>query len=300
MSIDMGDPGVSGFGGYANQGNSGPQIGQSNPNEAPSAPQSASPTGAQASSVSAEPPAANGGDTAQSAHVGAPADADGHDHAEASAEPSFNYDQVPDFETSASGCFNRAAQIAQSLNHTNLSSDHLMLALTMDPNARRLLERVGDINQLREAAMRRVSKMHSRLSRSADDQPLSPTSDLSDIAKRAREMAAEREQSVAISDLVAAFPRADGRLSYGSTDSSQAMALMVKIEQGLVPRVAEAMTRIESAVREAMQRQHQWSIPFCRTSTTGSRWRWSKGSANSWMRSAGRFAMRQTRRSLPS
>jgi ATP-dependent Clp protease ATP-binding subunit ClpA len=156
---------------------------------------------------------------------------------------------VPRFEDSASDCFNRASQIARSLNHINLSADHLMLALTMDPNARRLLERVGDVVQLREAATQRLGRMNSRFSRTSGEQALSPTSDLADIGKKARETAAEREQLVAISDLINAFPKANGRLTYVSGEDSRAVALIESIEKGLVPRVTESMTRIEAAVR---------------------------------------------------
>jgi hypothetical protein len=165
----------------------------------------------------------------------------------------FNYDEaVPGFEASASDCFNRALQIAQSLNHTSLSADHLMLALTMDPNARRLLERAGDVAQLREAATQRLGKMHSRFATS--DRLPSQTADLVDIRKAARDAASERDQLVAISDLINAFPKTDGRLMYGSGDGSKAVTLMERIEQGLVPRVAEAMTRIEAEAQEAARR----------------------------------------------
>jgi len=165
----------------------------------------------------------------------------------------FNYEEaVPGFEASASDCFNRALQIAQSLNHTSLSADHLMLALTMDPNARRLLERVGDVAQLREAATQRLGKMHSRFA--ASDRLPSQTADLVDIRKAARDAASERDQLVAISDLINAFPKIDGSLSYGLTDGSKAVTLMERIEQGLVPRVAEAMTRIEAEAQEAARR----------------------------------------------
>ena len=136
----------------------------------------------------------------------------------------------------------------------SLSADHLMLALTMDPNARRLIERIGDIVQLREAAMQRLGRMHSRFS-TGDSFP-SQTSDLVDIRKTAREAASEREQLVAISDLINAFPQANGRLTYGAGDGSKAITLMEKIEQGIVPRMAEAMTKIEAEVQEAMRR-HQ-------------------------------------------
>jgi hypothetical protein len=166
----------------------------------------------------------------------------------------FDYDEaVPGFEAAASDCLNRALAIARSLNHVVLSSDHLMIALTMDPNARRQLERVGDVTQLREAAMQRLGKMHSRYS-TGDSFP-SQTADLKDIRNAARQAAAEREQLVAINDLINAYSKANGRLTYGSGDGSQALALMGKIEQGLVPRVADAMTRIETLVRDALERQ---------------------------------------------
>jgi hypothetical protein len=166
----------------------------------------------------------------------------------------FDYDEaVPGFEAAASDCLNRALTIARSLNHVVLSSDHLMLALTMDPTARRQLERFGDVAQLREAATQRLGKMHIRYSTGASFP--SQTSDLKDIRNAAREAAAEREQLVAISDLINAFAKANGRLAYGSADGSQALALMGKIEQTLVPRVAEAITRMEALARDALQGQ---------------------------------------------
>jgi hypothetical protein len=74
-------------------------------------------------------------------------------------------DQIPGLETSASDCFNRANRIARSLNHTNLSIDHLVLALTMDASARKLLERVADVAQVREMAMQRLGRNYTRSSR---------------------------------------------------------------------------------------------------------------------------------------
>jgi hypothetical protein len=189
---------------------------------------------------------------------GASNEARSDDHAEAGKELTleFAYEAAPGFESSASECFNRARQIAQSLGHISLSSDHLMLALTMDPNARRLLERLGDVVQLRESAMQRLGRMHSRFSRNVDEESQSPTSDLVDIAKKAREAAAEREQLVAVSDLINAFPKANGGLTYGSGESSsKAVALLETIEQSIVPRVADAIARMETVISDAMQRQ---------------------------------------------
>lgn len=180
------------------------------------------------------------------------------DDAEAAEELTleFAYEAAPGFESSVSECFNHAGQIAQSLGHISLSSDHLMLALTMDPNARRLLERLGDVVQLRESAMQRLGTMHCRSSRNVDEGSKSPTSDLVDIAKKAREAAAERGQLVAVSDLINAFPKANQSLTYGTSEaSSKAVALLETIEQTIVPRVADAMARIESVISDAMQRQ---------------------------------------------
>ena len=84
-----------------------------------------------------------------------------------------------------------------------------------------------------------------------------PTSDLDDLAKAARQAAAEREQAIAISDLIHAFPKADGRLTYGGGDNSRTVAVIDSIEKGLVPRVDGAVSRIEGAIVDAMQRQHQ-------------------------------------------
>jgi hypothetical protein len=160
---------------------------------------------------------------------------------------------VPGFEGSASDCLNHALSIARNLNHAVLSSDHLMLALTMDESGRRLLGRLGDIAHLREIAMRRLGKMHARYAAGDPSQ----TSDLADIRKTARGAAAEREQLVAISDLVNAFPKENGRLIYGARTNTRTMALVETIEKGLVPRVSDAVTRIEAAVLEATQGQRQ-------------------------------------------
>ena len=54
--------------------------------------------------------------------------------------------------------------------------------------------------------------------------------------------------------MINAFPQTNGRLTYGSGDGSKAVVLMERIEHGLVPRVAEAMTRIEAEVQEATRR----------------------------------------------
>ncbi len=230
MTIETGDSGFTGFG-YGNNGN----LGQDNQ------PRS-----------SGEAQAGNGAGSSQST---------GHadDHAAVAEEVASKaiHEQIPGLETSASDCLNRAAQIARSLNHANLSPDHLMLALTLDQSARRLLERAGDIAQLREAAMQKLGKNHTKFSRDIGDQPLPPTSDLDDLAKKARQAAAEREQAIAISDLINAFPNADGRLTYGAGENARTVAVIDTIEKGLVPRVDDAVTRIEGAIIDAMQRQHQ-------------------------------------------
>lgn len=230
MTIETGDPGFTGFG-YGNQGN----LGQDN--------QPCSGGEAQA-----------GNGAAQSQSIG---QADDHAAIAEEVASRATHEQIPGLETSASDCLNRAAQIARSLNHASLSSDHLMLALTLDQSARRLLERVGNIAQLRDAAMRRLGKNHTKSSRDIGDQPLPPTSDLDDLAKAARQAAAEREQSIATSDLINAFPKVDGRLTYAAGESAGTVAVIDTIEKGLVPRVDDAVTRIEGAIVDAMQRQHQ-------------------------------------------
>ena len=101
--------------------------------------------------------------------------------------------------------------------------------------------------------MRRLGTMHGRYAAGDPSQ----TSDLADIRKTARASAAEREQLVAISDLVNAFPKEDGRLIYGAPKDTRTIALVETIEKGLVPRVSDAVTRIEAAVLEATQGQRQ-------------------------------------------
>jgi hypothetical protein len=156
------------------------------------------------------------------------------------------------YEASAAACFKRAGEIARSLNQMNLTADHLMLALIMEPAARRLLERVSDVSQLRETAMRRLG--HYGSARNAGEQSsTTPTADLADIAKKARDAANEREQSVAVSDLVYAFPQVNGRLTYAAGEGDQAMSVLARIETGLVPKMTDSITKIETIVFDAVQ-----------------------------------------------
>jgi hypothetical protein len=228
MTIEMGGPGIAGFG-YGNQGNPTPRADNDQPGEV-------------------RPGNGFGQDQ-------------GVDHGpSAGAEPEeiakeFTYERVPGFETSASDCINRARQIARSLNHATWSADHLMLALTMDQGARRLLERVGDVAQLRATAMRKLGKNYNKSD--AADQAPTPTADLADIGKKARETANEREQLVSVSDLIAAFPKENGRLTYGAGEGSRAVAVIEAIETRVIPGVDNAVTRIENAIVDAIQRQHQ-------------------------------------------
>jgi hypothetical protein len=231
----MSDPGFSGFG-YTGQPSGGQAIG-SDKRETPSPVADVK----QAAGAGTSP---NGGSATHAAN------GSGSDQAEEVAAE-LGPDEVPGFEASASECFNRARQIACSLNHADLSSDHLMLALIMDSSARRLLERVGNVTQLREVATQRVGRNYTKSD--ADHGSPKPTSDLGDIAKTARQAAAEREQLVSISDLVNAFPRAGDRLTYASDESERTGALIEAVQNGLVPRLSESMDKIQATVVEAMQ-----------------------------------------------
>ncbi len=243
MTNEMDGPGFTGFG-YGNQGGSEskPENDRIRQAEAQAAPPPA---------VEDKQPAAQEGNGGVSGGNGP-----GAEPPELGEVLPLDFDYagpVPGFEASASDCLNHALSIARNLNHAVLSSDHLMLALTMDESARRLLSRLGDIARLREAAMRRLGTMHGRYAAGDPSQ----TSDLADIRKTARAAAAEREQLVAISDLVNAFPKEDGRLTYGAPKDTRTIALVETIEKGLVPRVSDAVTRIEAAVLEATQGQRQ-------------------------------------------
>ena len=171
----------------------------------------------------------------------------------------FDYDeQVPGYEPSASDCLNRALGIARSLNHTSLSADHLMLALTMEQNARRLLERVGDINALREMAMKQLGEMNWKFSRPAGQESQFPaqTSDLEDVRKMALHDASERGSAWAISDLINAFPHEKGRLTYGVRESFEGVpAVIERIESGPMPRLADFIARLQTEIRDAVELQ---------------------------------------------
>jgi hypothetical protein len=240
MTTDMGGPGFPGYG-YGQNGSDSKTDERISQPQAEAAPSPAADTKPAALAANDDVASGNGrgGEPAELGEV-LPLD---FDHA----------GPVPGFEASASDCLNHALSIARNLNHAVLSSDHLMLALTMDESGRRLLNRLGDIERLRKVAMGRLGRMHARYAAGDPSQ----TSDLAEIRRTARAAAAEREQLVAISDLVNAFPKEGGRLLYGAPTTTRTNALVERIEKGLVPCVSDAVTRIEAAVVEATQGQRQ-------------------------------------------
>jgi hypothetical protein len=247
MTVELGNSGASGYG-YTDNEN----VGRSAEPRHASQPASATTEVVQPAEGRSVSEVLGGSHESNTDSGGTAQETRAADHVEVTEEIMLDRrDEVPGYERSASICINRAQQIARSLNHTHLSADHLMLALTMDQNARRVLERVGDVTQLREAAMQRLG--HFGSAKDSSDPSSNPTSDLADIAKAAREAANEREQSVAISDLINAFPKLNGRLTYGSGDGLQAVALIEKIEKGLVPDIADSVNKIEAVALEAIK-----------------------------------------------
>jgi anti-sigma factor ChrR (cupin superfamily) len=113
------------------------------------------------------------------------------------------------------------------------------------------LSRVGDIIELRETATQRLGRNYTKSS--ADPGSPKPTSDLGDISKKALDAAAEREQLVSTSDLINTFPKIGDRLTYASGEGARTNALVQAIENGLVPRVADSMSKIQTVVTEAME-----------------------------------------------
>ena len=156
-------------------------------------------------------------------------------------------DPVPGFSKQANDCVNKAAQFAYHLNHASMGADHLMLALTLDQNARKTLETFGDIRKFRESAARILGETNWKFlkeRRGADKFEPSVAADLMDIFDRARKVAYDRGQEVAVSDLVNAFPKdaSQTRLLYGARDDTELIPRVVdRIEKDLASSVAALM-----------------------------------------------------------
>jgi hypothetical protein len=156
-------------------------------------------------------------------------------------------DPVPGFSQQANECVNKAAQFAYQLNHASMGADHLMLALTLDQTARKTLESVGDIRKLRESAARILGETNWKfLKDHIDSNKFEPslTADLMDIFERARQVAFDRGQEVAVSDLANAFTKdvSQSRLLYGVRDDTDLVPRVVdRIEKDMASRVAALM-----------------------------------------------------------
>jgi Clp amino terminal domain, pathogenicity island component len=164
-------------------------------------------------------------------------------------------DGVHGFSEHANACANKAAQFAYHLKHAMIGSDHLMLALTLDENARPLLAALGNVKQLRESAARILGETNAKyLGAPASSDKFDPvlTDDLFEIFATARRAAAGRCQQVAVSDLVNAFPQEHGKLAYGRVETVNPVPA---VAERLERRISDFMATFERRLMEDMQRQ---------------------------------------------
>ena len=164
-------------------------------------------------------------------------------------------EKLPKCEARANNCLERAAEFASNLNQTCFDVHHLMLALTVDQRAGRMLGDVGDIKQLRDFAVEKIGKMHSQFAAGVTDSdgPL-VTEDLWDLLLRAKQKADDRGQEVAISDLVEAFPTdTDGKLKYGRNGDLNGGSVTAVVESVTRSVVQPMVSVFHAQVREATQ-----------------------------------------------
>lgn len=165
----------------------------------------------------------------------------------------------PNFSGDALDCLNRAAKLAYDLNHTCISSAHLLLAMTLDQRSRKMLERVGDVGQLRQGAMQVIGRMHWRYSEGrgeAEKLPNAVTADLWDIFEAAKHEADDRQQEVSTADLIRAFPKGGPgeELTYGAEDDYAAVPQVIdRVEKGLTPRLTDFMMNFEYQLQQRTQ-----------------------------------------------
>lgn len=137
---------------------------------------------------------------------------------------------------SASDCLHKTKQLAHEFNHGTYCAAHLVLAMTLIPNATRQFElRKVDIDKAFRAAMcalmdmERGSPSHRNLPR--------PSEELSVIVKLAEDIAKNRDnQEVSVDDLLTAVDRmpaetSAAKLLRGERKNGQDLALRDSIEE---------------------------------------------------------------------
>jgi hypothetical protein len=144
------------------------------------------------------------------------------------------------FTKAAAECAARARDIAQILNHTRVGAAHLILAMTLDENISRKMQRDFDVPTARRTMLKKLSEADWDYGIGAENAP-EIGRDLADIFTLAAAEAAERGQDVSLFDLFRGFELADARnrlLVDEIRQSDPAPAIAARVQQTLMPQIS--------------------------------------------------------------
>jgi ATP-dependent Clp protease ATP-binding subunit ClpA len=118
----------------------------------------------------------------------------------------FEGPSVEGFTRIASDCLWKANRLANELNHGTVGTEHLIVAMTLVPNAAKHFTGQGlDANKSFRAAMQALTDMEHVMTGPGADRSYSI--ELRNILNDAHEMANGRDQDVAVVDILAALAR---------------------------------------------------------------------------------------------
>lgn len=144
----------------------------------------------------------------------------------------------------ASDCLHKTTKLARELNHGTVSAAHLVLAMTLIPNASCQLEDKVDIDKAFRAAM--LALMEIERGSPVNGALPSLSAEFKAIVTLAQELARKREQEVSVDDLLNAFDRLPA-------DSAAAQLIRGEPRNGLTLDTRSAFDQLALLVNQQFQ-----------------------------------------------
>jgi hypothetical protein len=167
---------------------------------------------------------------------------------------------------SAAACVEKARDIARLLNHTRVKAAHLILAMTLDEDISRKMQKDFDVDQARRAMLRRLGEAEWHYDDTAGKgKPPQIGRDLADVFAAAAAEANERDQEVSLFDLFRGFEAVTSESALlkdgDGARKNEAPVVAACVAEMLQPQLRELLLLQRTEISEEIMRRLEMLIP---------------------------------------
>ncbi|MEG6507954.1 hypothetical protein V6C03_03125 [Methyloligella sp. 2.7D] len=169
-----------------------------------------------------------------------------------------------DFTEPAALCVARAIGIARAHNHTRLDASHLVLAMTLDPDISRKLQRVLDADVARRVMTRKLAEEPWFVGTEDSSSELAMSPFLAKVLSRASDVASERDQKVSLMDILYGFDLAgegSDMLQEDAVAVDTAPAIARRLEESLMPYMDRLLVARAAEITDQLARVLELRMP---------------------------------------